>query len=876
MPRKFRTKIGLLSLVVVLASCNAVKKVGEDELLLTKNTVYTDGTKVVNEDIKGLMAQKPNSTLLGYPLRLNLYNLVKENPDSLYQVWLTKKENREKRLNRLLSKKQVNRLGESFVVKGYNNLFKRIGEAPAIIDSTRTKKTLERLEAYYGSKGYFNNSASYRINETKRKKRAEMDYNVNLGKPYCIDSISENIASKPLDSLYRTNIDKSLVKEGEQFDLKNFTNERQRLTTLFRNSGVYNFQESSIRYNIVRDTSISNDNQMMDVILDINNLNVADDSLATKEYQISRFDKINIYADYSFTDDTTKLNSIDYNNYTIFFKDQLRYRPKSLTDAIFFEKDSIYRDLDYVRTNRQISNLNTFKYPSVKFEENSDDASLTANIFLAPRSKYSLDTSLELSRSDIQQLGTAFSASVITRNIFGGAETLSISARGSIGLLDDPISDENFTSEIGGDINLTFPRIWLPFDTEKVIPYYMLPQTRLSIGTNFQQNIGLDRQSLNAVLSYSWSPTSFQKNILDLLNIEFVRNTDPNDFFRVYNNTFGTLDNIANGFDGFLDPNDPDDNDTQFPELADFFELPQNGTDPNPRLIIPTDNPDTPDGTSGFTNAILEGIVPADAEVVEEVRSIEERRRRLTQNNLIFTSNFTYQKNNRENINDNDFYRYSIRFESAGNLLSIISNIIPFETDDIGQELVYSVPYSQYFKTELDYVKHWKSGNTNVIAFRSFLGLAVPYGNANNIPFVRSYFGGGSNDNRAWNVYTLGPGRTQNVNDFNEANFKIGLNLEYRFPIVGAIKGALFADGGNIWNVFDDVEDEDATFNGFSSLADVALGTGFGLRYDFTYFVLRLDTGFKTYNPALPPSERWFTNFRPSEAVLNIGINYPF
>ena len=100
--------------------------------------------------------------------------------------------------------------------------------------------------------------------------------------------------------------------------------------------------------------------------------------------------------------------------------------------------------------------------------------------------------------------------------------------------------------------------------------------------------------------------------------------------------------------------------------------------------------------------------------------------------------------------------------------------------------------------------------------------------------------------------------------------------MEYRFPIVGDIKGAFFADVGNIWNVFDNVEDENATFNGFNSLQDVALGTGFGLRYDFTYFVIRLDTGFKTHDPALRGSERWFGNFNFKEAVLNIGINYPF
>ena len=85
----------------------------------------------------------------------------------------------------------------------------------------------------------------------------------------------------------------------------------------------------------------------------------------------------------------------------------------------------------------------------------------------------------------------------------------------------------------------------------------------------------------------------------------------------------------------------------------------------------------------------------------------------------------------------------------------------------------------------MEYIKHWELTATNVLAFRSFAGIAIPYGNADNIPFVRSYFAGGANDNRAWFPYSLGPGSTDNINDFNEANFKLAFNLEYRFPVVG-------------------------------------------------------------------------------------------
>ncbi|MEO0903063.1 MAG: outer membrane protein assembly factor, partial [Bacteroidota bacterium] len=339
-------------------------------------------------------------------------------------------------------------------------------------------------------------------------------YRINLGKPYLLDTIYKNISSPDLDSIYNKTIDLSLIKKGEQFDLANFNLERERLTTLFRNSGVYNFQESSINYDISRDTIRASDDQLMEVQLNIQNPAGGNSSDSTNTYKVHRFNKINIYSDYLIGSSSDSLNSIEYEDYTIFYNDKLKYKPKALADAIFFESDSIYRDLDRIRTYRQITNLNTFKYPNIEFIPDSTDTQLNTNIYLAPRPKFSLALNFDVTHSNIQRLGTALSASVITRNVFGGAETLNISARGAIGLLSDAslIPGETFTSEIGGDINITFPRIWFPVSTKKVIPYYMLPQTRLLVVTNFQQNIGMDRQTLNTILSYNWTPNQSLKN----------------------------------------------------------------------------------------------------------------------------------------------------------------------------------------------------------------------------------------------------------------------------------------------------------------------------------------------------------------------------
>jgi outer membrane protein assembly factor BamA len=369
----------------------------------------------------------------------------------------------------------------------------------------------------------------------------------------------------------------------------------------------------------------------------------------------------------------------------------------------------------------------------------------------------------------------------------------------------------------------------------------MSPKTNISLGTSVQQNIGLDKQTFNGGLNYNWFPSPTVTNNFDLFNVEFVRNVNPSNYFNVYTNSFNQLNQVAENL-GVVS----DGTTLGIPDQADLF-------------------------IEDVLNGNFSSITDTD---LQTVKSLDERKNRLTENNLIFTTSFTYVKNKRENLFDNNFYRFRGKLEFAGNTLSALSGLLGSKTNDQGKKELFNVAYSQYVKTELDYIKYWELSRDNVLAFRSFLGLAIPYGNSDNIPFSRSFFGGGSNDNRAWEAYDLGPGISGGQNDFNEANLKIALNLEYRYNIFGDLKGALFVDGGNIWNIFDNVEDETLKFNNFSSLKDLSVGTGTGFRYDFSFFILRLDVGFKTYEPYL--NKKWLQNYNLKNAVYNIGINYPF
>jgi outer membrane protein assembly factor BamA len=372
------------------------------------------------------------------------------------------------------------------------------------------------------------------------------------------------------------------------------------------------------------------------------------------------------------------------------------------------------------------------------------------------------------------------------------------------------------------------------------------------VGFTGQKNIGLDKQTFNGRLRYNWFPKKNTTNTFDLLNLQYVRNLNPGNYFNVYQNSFNRLGTIAI---------------TSYPTPDEYLIQNSDGTN---QLNI-----NRADDFMTLVNADA-NFQSSNSNDYRTVRNIRERKNRLIQDNLILASNFNLIKDKRENAFDTDFSIFRLRLELAGNLLNAASDLIGLDKNENGEFEINNVAFSQYVKTELDYIKLWDLGRDNVLALRTFAGVALPLGNAATIPFSKSFFAGGSNDNRAWTAYNLGPGRSDNNNEFNEANLKIAFSLEHRYKLFGKLNGAFFIDAGNIWNVLDDVKDPKAIFTGFKSLEDIAVGAGIGLRYDFDFFILRFDTGFKAYNPTYSMSNRWFRDFNFSNVVYNIGLNYPF
>ncbi|MGZ0016484.1 translocation and assembly module lipoprotein TamL [Yeosuana sp. AK3] len=824
----------------IFLSCDAVKRVPEDRYLLTKNTVHINDKKDKTETINNLLYQKPNSKLLKTPLRLHIYNLARPNIDSIVNANLDVKPNKRNRLESFLSKKQLNKYAESR--RNFNNWLKKTGEAPVIVNEERTKKSIKRLNDYYINNGWFNVESTYNITR-KEKQRADIDYYIKTGDPYIIDSIFKNKDVSMVDSLYRFTKNYSFLVKGEQYKTNNFQFERERITTELRNKGVFHFNQDYITFEI--DTV--NTNKKVNVEVQIQDRAIRNQDVITREpFKIYYIKDVNIFTDGTYENrNETRTDSVSYNHYKLYSIGKMRFRPKALTDAIFITPKTLFKDIDRTRTYRYLSELRTFKYPDIKYTEN-DDATLTTDIFLTPLKKFNLGFSTEISQSNIQSFGLAINPSLSIRNIFRGAETLEISAIGSIGASKDASKDTNQffdINEIGADLKLTIPRLFSPFNTDRIVPKYMSPSTIISLSATSQTNIGLDKQTFNGSFNYKWSPSKYITNRLDVFNVQYVRNLNIRNYFGIYQNSYNTLNDIA------LTLNYNNGNDLTFPDQTDLF-----------------------------INDVLNNNTPLNSNDLDykTVASIDERKQRLTENNLIVSSSFGLVQDTRQNLYDENFSIFRVKLELAGNLLANTGKLLGLTKDANDRYELLNVAFSQYAKTEIDFIKHWDLGKNNVLAIRTYGGIAIPYGNSTSIPFSKSFFAGGANDNRAWTAYSLGPGSSETANEFNEANLKLAFSAEQRFNLFENLNGAIFIDAGNIWNVLDEVDNEDAVFSGFDSLKDLAIGSGFGLRYDFSFFIFRFDIGFKTYDPSFKDQNRWFNDYNFGNAVYNIGINYPF
>ena len=273
-------------------------------------------------------------------------------------------------------------------------------------------------------------------------------------------------------------------------------------------------------------------------------------------------------------------------------------------------------------------------------------------------------------------------------------------------------------------------------------------------------------------------------------------------------------------------------------------------------------------------------------ELYEEQVALNPTLGKVIEKQLIFGPSYIFTfTNTMETAQTSTFY-YQGGIDLAGNIAGLLTGA---NIDSGTPETVFGVAFSQYIKLENDFRHYLKLGLKSQLASRIIVGAGLPYGNSNELPFIKQFFVGGTNSIRAFRARSIGPGTFHQETDPNSflpdqsGDLKLELNTELRTDLFSIVKGAIFVDAGNIWLLNENPDKPGAKISK-EFLKELAVGTGVGLRFDFSFFILRTDLAFPLRKPFLPEGERWvldqinFGNrqWRKENLVFNLAIGYPF
>jgi hypothetical protein len=247
--------------------------------------------------------------------------------------------------------------------------------------------------------------------------------------------------------------------------------------------------------------------------------------------------------------------------------------------------------------------------------------------------------------------------------------------------------------------------------------------------------------------------------------------------------------------------------------------------------------------------------------------------------------------------------------ESGGTTL----NFLPNRLIDTANT---NLQFYKFLRVNVDFRHYIPLRNRAMLAFRVNTGVAYGYGpDGGPVPYEKLFFVGGSNSVRAWLPRRLGPGAAypylssapnspaidpstgQFIYLFEQpGNVLLEGSAEVRgrlFHLGADINGAFFVDAGNVWTLRNNNSTRPgAAFQLDTFFPQIAVGTGVGLRIDFSFFVIRLDGGIKVWDPArryynseneliddrfiLPKFSLRQLSRGPNPLVINFGIGYPF
>ncbi len=807
----------LFPFLLLLSGCIGTKHLKENESLLYKQRIKA--TKGINtDDLDEMYAQNANRKVLGTPIAplVWIHYLGKKHFDPRkYEKKITKAEKKyDAKIAKAKSDKKVNNIQfrKQGKIAKYNdrlqngNQMMQWGEPIAVFDSAKVSITVGRFQEYLFTHGYFQNKVSYKT--TSLARLVNIRYTIEPGKQYTLDTVFHNVQDSTIYNLLLSDEENNLLKKGEPYLQDNFTKERERIDLLLKDHGYYDFSRQYVEFNI--DTT-SRGNQKATVQIIIN------DPAKRNSHKKFYIDEINFITDAGVTGSTLGREERVYRNikYQYFKK---MYSLKILSQRVFIAPGTFYNRTKTFDTQRQIANLNNFKFVNINYD--TSGGKFIANIYTSALDRYQWSNEIGLSITQGFP-GPFYNLNFLKRNIFKGLENFEMNGRiGYEGVAAATSTADVYQSiEAGINGSITFPQFLFPLSEER---RYKLgrynPRTRVQLGYNYTSRPEYIRASTSVNYTYSWENQRIRRYDLTLASLSVINSdTDP-------------------AFQEFLQD--------QFDSLGN--------------TLIYSFNP-------SFVSSIIFAM--------------------------------TWNHNNYGSPNQSSaFLRWSV--ESGGT----VQNFIDFRfTEKRGLQTF------KYIRVNVDARRVNVLNKNTTLAYRFNAGVAYSYDSEDVLPYEKYFFAGGSNSVRAWRPRRLGPGSFKppvssdiEKNGYFDYQFEqpgdmvLEASVELRKKLFGFVEGAVFLDAGNVWTFKprekknengDLIDNGNSEFKINEFYREVGMGTGFGLRFNFSFLILRFDVGMKVYDPARDEGDRFVLDhvkfFNPfgvnkEPVIYNIGIGYPF
>ena len=424
--------------VFLLAACSTTKHLPEGEILyigqrptLVDNPQPTSVGETALEEVEAALAKAPNNSLLGstsvripFPLGLWVYNGFQKYEKGLGR-WI---------FNRFAA--------EPVLLSGVN---------PDI----RTQAATNLLHDY----GYFQGKVTHQVlPHAKDSLKARVQYSVNMGRPYFIDTVDYRGFSPRTLAILKLSRRRSLLSPGEQFNVPDLDGERTRISNLLRNVGCYYFRPDYLTYQA--DTTLVPGRVSLRLVPVAGMPDVAE-----KPFRLGRKSFHLLGKNGEAPND-----SLVYKDLTIYFHDKLRRYKRQVEDSAGISRQrsarSLYSLYRQTRVQERLANVGIFKYTEIQYVPRDSalvNDTLDVHVIASLDKPYDAELDFNVKMKSNNQTGPGAAFTLTKNNVFGGGEKWNVELKGSYEWATGKNSSSAMNSyELGVATSLIFPRVVFP------------------------------------------------------------------------------------------------------------------------------------------------------------------------------------------------------------------------------------------------------------------------------------------------------------------------------------------------------------------------------------------------------------------------------